>query len=545
MQTELSKSLLRHLQGRAKKNEGPKPIEAYQGRFRDFLWDAFEICTWSKMEEIAEAYEDPTVQEIYIVACHGVSKTMTTAALAEYHCSVMGYPVYTTAPTSRQVNDLLWNQIRTNRVEAQSRLKLPGRILETPEIKFGKDKRWTAKGFVPKDQNSAQGPHLDNLLILVDEAAGVPSWLWVAIKGWMTNPNNKLIAIGNPNTEESYFREQFHSQLGRPGTRAIYINAHHSPNVTTHKDGTPKKPEELEKTRKPIPALVSDRWLLERQNDWGIDSIDYQTKALGEWPEKVDDERAIPMAWILAGFERTDKAIREGRLKIDEEAVTKLALDVARTGKDKCALGSLRGRYAQIDRYWDEPDTMQTALVGHLMVGNCNPKPLWLAIDGNAVGGGVVDRANQLRKEHPEIWGSCAVNEIDWGSTKADDKAKKKKTSKQRPTSERHTKTNVARLYHRLRRLLDPKRPEEELLYLPTEASLKRVGLTRVQFAAQLNARKCWWDEFGAFHVESKSAMKDRTKKMEGASSCDCADVLAMLTDDVVIKKRGLRFATR
>ena len=501
---------------------GDEPLKEFDGQIERFFSEVLGIKCWSKMREIIRAYEDPEIKEIYIVACHGVSKTMTIAGLAEYHFSVRGRSVFTTAPTSRQVNDLLWKQIRVNRMRADKTVKLPGRVLQTPKMRVKNRPDWSGDGFSPKDQDSAQGPHQDDLLILADEAAGVHEWLWTAIKGWMTNPGCKLIAIGNPAMKDSYFRRQFFQSLGRKGTVAIYINAHDSPNVSTWEDGTLKTPEEREEY---IPGLASDEWLAERAEEWGKDSPEYQMKALGKWLESVDD-RAIPMTWIWESFRLTDQLLRNGKLVVCDPS--KVSLDVARTGNDKCALGALRDHLVTVDKYWHEPDAMKTAEELHHFIASCpaNNKPESAAVDINAVGGPVADRANQLRRKHKELWGRCRVKEIDWSSTPDDPKS---------------AKNLVAELYLRLRRALDPDRKEADRLLLPTEAMLAKVGLTRNQLAAQLNARKCSWDEYNIFHVESKKEMRKRQKELKGATSPDVADMIAALMDKR--QKRKMKYA--
>jgi hypothetical protein len=517
----LNKSLLRRLAARGK-STAEEPLREFDGQIERFFCEVLGIRCWSKMREIIRAYEDPEIKEIYIVACHGVSKTMTLAGLVDYHFSVKGSSVFTTAPTKRQVNELLWKQIRINRMKAATGYRLPGRVFSTPKMRVKNRPDWTSDGFSPKDQDSAQGPHQDNLLIAVDEAAGVPEWLWTAIKGWMTNPGCKLIAIGNPAMKDSYFRRQFFQALGRKGTIAIYINAHDSPNVSTWEDGTLKKPEERED---PIPGLASDQWLEDRAEEWGKDSPDYQMKALGKWLDSVDD-RAIPMTWIWESFRLTDQLLRNGQLVIGDP--DKVALDVARTGVDKCALGALRGRLVSVDKYWHEPDAMKTAEELHHFVASCpeDNKPESAAVDINAVGGPVADRANQLKKLHPTLWGRCRIKPIDWSAAPDDPKS---------------AKNLVAELYLRLRRNLDPDKKETDRVLLPTEAMLAKVGLTRNQLAAQLNARKCHWDEYNIFHVESKKEMRKRQKELKGATSPDVADMIAALMDKR--QKRRMKFA--
>lgn len=442
---------------------------------------------------------------------------MTAAGLAEFAFSCLGHPVITTAPSSHQVNNLLWRQIRINRMNAK--IRLPGICQQTPNIKTASAK-WFATGFTTDKPDRAQGPHIDNLLIIVDEAAGLADWFWTAIKGWMTNPGCRLLAIGNPNLERNKFWQAFHERLDDPRVNTIHISAHNSPSVTYWECGTPKTPEEQEP---PIPGLADDAWLTARAQEWGKDSVEYQLKALGKFVVDTE-EKALPLPWIYDARRRPGQVKEFGTVGPVQPAnpasgntIRKLALDVARAGKDKCALGGLRGsRHVEIYKYWDEPDSMATVDVVCQFLSTLTPRPECLIVDANAVGGPVYDELVRRRKKHPDIFGQCQVVPLDWGST-ADE-------------PDRFINV-VSELYHRARRLISPECPELERLTLPSDAELARVcpGLTFKDLAAQLNARKCGYDEKLRFWIESKKLLRKRAKELGKATSPDLADMIAAL----------------
>jgi hypothetical protein len=55
------------------------------------------------------------------------------------------------------------------------------------------------------DETAFQGLHARYILILFDEACGIPEQLWVAALTLMTNENARFLAIGNPDDPGSRF----------------------------------------------------------------------------------------------------------------------------------------------------------------------------------------------------------------------------------------------------------------------------------------------------------------------------------------------------
>lgn len=451
-----------------------------------------------------DALHSPDVDEVYVTACHGVSKTMTAAAGAEHWLSACGWPFVSTAPTSRQVNDLLWRQIRINRMNANR--QLPGKIQLTPNIVVPGRPDWFGTGFTTDKPDGAQGPHRDNLLVIVDEAAGIKDWLWTAIKGWITNPGCKILAIGNPNTLHSTFRAQFFEFLGQLGKATVRISCYDSPNVTRWKCGRKKTADEQED---PIPGLADDKWVDARKAEWGESSVEWRCKGEGEWIED-EDGKCLPMVWIVESINRAEQLAKKEGIPPYEPA--KEALDVARKGKDHNALVGLDGNRVLIRRYWDEPDTMKAAKEVAVDVKERKVKPLQLAVDENAVGGPVLDRLQELKREDPSGWGDCEIVGIDWGSESPD---KKKAVNL------------VSWLYRELRRLLNPATPLEDRLILPTRAEIEAAGISVKKFCAQLNARGFEYDENLRFKVESKKSVEKTARERGGEKSPDIADALA------------------
>jgi hypothetical protein len=107
------------------------------------------------------------------VHAHAIGKTATSArAVIAYLETHPHSIVITTAPTSRQVRHILWRNIRTAAANVKNDGVLRGRVL-TERYEIAED--WYAIGFKGSDNNSdaMQGYHASEILVVVDEAAGV------------------------------------------------------------------------------------------------------------------------------------------------------------------------------------------------------------------------------------------------------------------------------------------------------------------------------------------------------------------------------------
>ena len=107
------------------------------------------------------------------------------------------------------------------------------------------------------------------MLVLIDEACGVPEQLWVAADALTTNADCRMLAIGNPDNPASYFRK-----VCTPGSgwHTIGISAFDSPNLSGE-----KVPEKV------ALSLVSREWVQEKREEWGEDNPLYRSKVLGEF----------------------------------------------------------------------------------------------------------------------------------------------------------------------------------------------------------------------------------------------------------------------
>lgn len=167
--------------------------------------------------------------------CHGVGKTACVSIgvldfLDQHNPSNPGEEgamVVSTAPTWRQVQDILWTEIRK---WWNPSLYPDWEILpSTPRIKTPWPDTF-ALGFSTDDLDKFEGWHSPNLMVIVDEAKGVSEEIFDAIKGTTSSGKVKLIYLSTPGNPEGKYWEA----CKKRGTRfhVIHIDAFHSKNVS-------------------------------------------------------------------------------------------------------------------------------------------------------------------------------------------------------------------------------------------------------------------------------------------------------------------------
>ena len=81
-------------------------------------------------------------------------------------------------------------------------------------------------------QRHSQVYMVSTLLIVVDEASGVPDPVFIPLEGAMTQEDNMVILIGNPTKNTGYFHEtQFDPKLSKSWTH-LHWDSRKSTNVT-------------------------------------------------------------------------------------------------------------------------------------------------------------------------------------------------------------------------------------------------------------------------------------------------------------------------
>lgn len=305
-------------------------------------------------------------RRISVRSGHGVGKSTTVAILCLWYL-LTRYPVkiVITAPTSAQLFDALFAEIKrwVN--------QLPPQVQELLNVKSDRIEIAAAPetGFISARTSRAESPealqgiHADNVLLVADEASGVPEAVFEAAAGSMSGEEACTILLGNPTRSSGFFFDTHNRLKDQWWTRRV--SCVDSPRVSV--------------------AYVE-----EMKQRYGEDSNAYRVRVLGEFPLS-DDDTVVPMHLIEAAMARD--------LVEDEKAHAIWALDVARFGTDRSALAKRRGQVITEIKKWAGLDLMQLtgAVVAEYQSTLHHLRPAEILVDSIGLGSGVVDRLRELK----------------------------------------------------------------------------------------------------------------------------------------------------
>lgn len=331
----------------------------------EWVKDKAGIQLWSKQREIAYSVQKNKLTAVK--SGHGVGKSLTCSELAAWWVDthpVDDTMVISTAPSSRQVGAIMWEEIRKihRKANLAGEVQRSNRwIIDNTEVGFGRKPQ-------DYDKHAFQGLHRDNLLIIIDEACGVDEWLWIAALSMATGENNRIVAIGNPDDPSSYFAKVCNPASG---WNVIKISVFDSPNFTG---------EEVSEEAKR--KLTGHDWIDFMEKEVGRGTAIWTSKVLGEFPE-VDEMSTIPLGWIHRAQERYQEWEDAGKPLSGRYL---LGVDVARYGGDKTAFAHRRGDVVTSVDVYPGGDTEATAERVLEQTGST------AVVDTNGVGAGVYDK---------------------------------------------------------------------------------------------------------------------------------------------------------
>lgn len=316
-------------------------------------------------------------------ASHAVGKTFGAAIAACYWFDCFErHIVYVTAPTWSQALGLTFKQVRMLRRAA----RLPGEILDTGLVRdddrLRRDSHFI-KALNAESGEGFQGEHSAPVLVIIEEAVGVPRYIWDATEGLMTHPDCRVFAVANPTDDANPFGEACDSPLYEVHT----VRALDHPNVAAElKCQPPPYPEavrllwlyemltkEAEVVQEPsgdafrfyapevIKSALDGRPVTRRSREvWYLPTPYFQGRVLGEFPTQAESQ-VVPRAWLSdqpalqpageceigcdtahMGDDRSTVFLRRGacvlhgreQRRFDSLALVSLIKEVARLGAD-------------------------------------------------------------------------------------------------------------------------------------------------------------------------------------------------------------------
>jgi hypothetical protein len=325
---------------------------------------------WSKQKEIAKSIVDNT--HTAVVSCNGAGKSGLAGMLAVWWVAVhepKEVAVICSAPTYVQIARVLFTEMKNNfDLATKNGHQLPGQINQSQEWKLD-DGFVMAWGRRPADKDlisSFQGIHRRYVMVILDEAGGIPEDLYTATEAVTNTEGARVLAIGNPDSRGTPFHRIFKED---PTWHKIKISAFDTHNFTNE-----EVPDELR------PLLIQPAWVERQKISWGEDSARYKSKIMAEFPDEADNtffsQNAIDKA-IDTTFDED----------LTQEAV--LGVDLARFGEDESVVYINRGGRCRKLETWSKATAVESANRVHQLAREHGVTQV--RVDATGLGGPVVD----------------------------------------------------------------------------------------------------------------------------------------------------------
>ena len=340
-------------------------------RYKDAPVDFAKNCLsldpleWQREVMLAVALGD---RRLSVRSGHGVGKSTCAAAimlwflLTRYPCKVI-----TTAPTASQLYDALFAECKN----LMKRLPAPiAKLLEATSdrvvLKSSPTEAFISCRTASRDRpESLAGVHSQHVLLVADEASGIPEEVFESGAGSMSTHNATTLLLGNPVRNRGLFYRTHHELAD--SWKTWRISSADSP-------------------------LVAADFLTDMAQRYGEESNAYRVRVLGEFA--LDDgESLIQPSLIEAAIARDIDAV--------DTAPLVYGVDVARHGSDKSALVKRKGNAVVGIKTWRQLDLMQ--LVGAIVheIEQEEDHVEEAMVDAIGLGAGVADRLAEMG--HPVV----------------------------------------------------------------------------------------------------------------------------------------------
>jgi hypothetical protein len=417
---------------------------------------------------------------------HGTGKSAVEAWAVIWFMATRPFPkIPCTAPTQHQLFDILWAEINK---WLRNSPQLAKEFVWTREKLYvkGYPEEWFAVARTATKPDALQGFHAENVLYVIDEASGVADSIFEPVLGSLSTDGARLLMCGNPTQLSGFFFDSHHKN------RAVYS--------TYHIDGRTSE-------------RVSKDFVSTIVNMYGENSDVFRVRVAGEFPLQEDD--------VFISLSAVEKSILTEFSERKPPKILRIGCDVARFGDDKTVIGYKTDEKVAFYKIKRGQDTMRTAddiiMCGEELLRKYKAYKdlISVTVDDGGVGGGVVDRLRQIKRNDPARFKWLDVVPIKFGQ---------RLRHKHYHDTTTVMMATVKELLSQIDKETGESKPVE--LILPNDDNL----------VAQLSGRKYAITENSKIRVESKDAMKKR-----GLPSPDEADCVLLLCTPLKPKKEKRR----
>lgn len=296
---------------------------------------------------------------------HGVGKSAFLAwALLWFLTTHFPCKVPCTAPTSHQLEDVLWGEI------AKWRRKMRFNLADLFEVTSDRvylkhaPEECAAYARTARKENpdALQGFHSENIMFLCDEASGIPDEIFQPLEGALSTPGAKSIMAGNPTKARGYFYDSHHRN--RSQFNSVRVSCYDS-------------------------TQVSPKYMEKMKAQYGEESNVFRVRVLGEFPLEAAD-LLIPLSIVEPARHRDVEPLPVRPI---------WGLDPARYGECLTALAKRQGNVMLGPvMTWGNISLMETVgrVVYEYESTPTEDRPHEIVVDVCGLGAGVVDRLAEL-----------------------------------------------------------------------------------------------------------------------------------------------------
>lgn len=304
---------------------------------------------------------------ISIMSGKGIGKTTALVWAASWFLLLYkNSKIPVTGPSYDQIRDVFMSEFNKWNNHAKSPTR-PHFDIQTDNVRIKVNsepvKNWFLKlrtanknASVEQQADTLAGWHEDYLMVVADEASGIPDPVFSKFDSTITKPVNFVIMAFNPNRTTGFaYDSQFNDAAD------IWIKLHWS--ALDSKQVTPQAIENI-------------------KAKYGENSNEYRISVLG-LPPLVEQDSLIPYDWLMAAVERYPESTPNPK---DPRV---LGIDVAREGVDKTSAIIKHGRKIIAVKRYNEVDSIEAADRIALLHQESNIDAT--AIDSIGLGGPVYD----------------------------------------------------------------------------------------------------------------------------------------------------------
>jgi phage terminase large subunit len=340
------------------------PIALFMETYRDdpvgFARNMLNVEPLPWQQEVMEAIASGQ-RLVATKSGHGVGKSHCASVLMLWFLLTrIDVKIVVTAPTIAQLQDALaaevkkWHgmlpaALRDLITVKQERLELTA----SPERGFISFR--VARAESPTALQGVHAPPHGGVMLVIDEASGVPISVWEASLGSLSTPNSCCLLFGNPVYSSGFFYDVFHSS--KKGWKLMTVSCLDNP-------------------------LVSQSFIEEMRSKYPESSNQWRVRVIGEFPSQDDDT-------VFSAERVTDAIDREVVIPDDYPIV--MGVDPARYGSDHSVVTLRQGRRVLGIYSYQKLDLVE--LAGRVLdiYEGCIPECAEVLVDNIGVGAGCLD----------------------------------------------------------------------------------------------------------------------------------------------------------